>query len=82
MQELEVKLNALNDRFDQAFDPTEYINSATRMYLVNQVATKRVDKRKARLSGAFLCTDVWLFVFEKLKELIKLWQDNDPGAAV
>ncbi len=35
VQELEVKLNALNDTFDQAFDPTEYINSATRMYLVN-----------------------------------------------
>ncbi|HEV2480253.1 MAG TPA: hypothetical protein VGS79_11335 [Puia sp.] len=35
VQELEVKLNALEDTFDQAFDPTEYINSATRMYLVN-----------------------------------------------
>lgn len=35
VQQLEVKLNALNDTFDQAFDPTEYINSATRMYLVN-----------------------------------------------
>jgi hypothetical protein len=35
VQELEVKLNALADTFDQAFDPTEYINSATRMYLVN-----------------------------------------------
>lgn len=35
VQGLEVKLNALNDTFDQAFDPTEYINSATRMYLVN-----------------------------------------------
>ena len=35
VQELEVKLNALDDTFDQAFDPTEYINSATRMYLVN-----------------------------------------------
>ena len=35
VQELEVKLNALDDTFDSAFDPTEYINSATRMYLVN-----------------------------------------------
>lgn len=35
VQELEVKLNALEDTFDQAFDPTEYINSASRMYLVN-----------------------------------------------
>jgi len=35
VQELEVKLNALDDTFDGAFDPTEYINSATRMYLVN-----------------------------------------------
>jgi hypothetical protein len=35
VQELEVKLNALEDTFDNAFDPTEYINSATRMYLVN-----------------------------------------------
>jgi len=35
VQALEVKLNALNDTFDGAFDPTEYINSATRMYLVN-----------------------------------------------
>jgi hypothetical protein len=35
VQALEVKLNALNDTFDQAFDPTEYVNSATRMYLVN-----------------------------------------------
>lgn len=35
VQALEVKLNALNDTFDQAFDPTEYINSATRMYMVN-----------------------------------------------
>ena len=35
VQGLEVKLNALSDTFDGAFDPTEYINSATRMYLVN-----------------------------------------------
>lgn len=35
VQELEVKLNALRDTFDSAFEPTEYINSATRMYLVN-----------------------------------------------
>ena len=35
VQELEVKLNALDDTFDGAFDPIEYINSATRMYLVN-----------------------------------------------
>lgn len=35
VQELEVKLNALDDTFDQNFDPNEYINSATRMYLVN-----------------------------------------------
>jgi BMFP domain-containing protein YqiC len=35
VQALEVKLNALRDTFDGAFDPTEYINSATRMYLVN-----------------------------------------------
>jgi len=35
VQELEVKLNALEDTFDQNFDPNEYINSATRMYLVN-----------------------------------------------
>lgn|GEM_PF-292951 len=35
IQGLEVKLNALSDTFDGAFDPTEYINSATRMYLVN-----------------------------------------------
>ena len=35
VQELEVKLNALDDTFDGAFDPVEYINSATRMYLVN-----------------------------------------------
>jgi hypothetical protein len=35
VQELEVKLNALNDTFDAAFDPNDYINSATRMYLVN-----------------------------------------------
>ncbi|MDR3712297.1 MAG: hypothetical protein P4L51_05740 [Puia sp.] len=35
VQELEVKLNAMRDTFDGAFEPTEYINSATRMYLVN-----------------------------------------------
>jgi hypothetical protein len=35
VQALEVKLNALSDTFDSAFEPTEYINSATRMYLVN-----------------------------------------------
>jgi hypothetical protein len=35
VQALEVKLNALSDTFDGAFDPIEYINSATRMYLVN-----------------------------------------------
>jgi hypothetical protein len=35
IQGLEVKLNALSDTFDGAFDPNEYINSATRMYLVN-----------------------------------------------
>jgi hypothetical protein len=35
VQALEVKLNALNDTFDAAFDPNDYINSATRMYLVN-----------------------------------------------
>jgi hypothetical protein len=35
VQALEVKLNALNDTFDSAFDPNDYINSATRMYLVN-----------------------------------------------
>lgn len=35
VQALEVKLNALSDTFDGAFEPTEYINSATRMYLVN-----------------------------------------------
>ena len=35
MQALEVKLNAMNDTFDAAFDPNDYINSATRMYLVN-----------------------------------------------
>ncbi len=35
VQELEVKLNALKDTFDAAFEPTEYVNSATRMYLVN-----------------------------------------------
>jgi hypothetical protein len=35
VQGLEVKLNALSDTFDTAFDPTEYVNSATRMYLVN-----------------------------------------------
>ena len=28
-------INALSDTFDGAFDPTEYINSATHMYLVN-----------------------------------------------
>jgi hypothetical protein len=32
---LGVKLDAMSDTFDSAFDPTEYINSATRMYLVN-----------------------------------------------
>ena len=35
VQALEVKLNAMSDTFDSAFDPNEYINSATRMYLVN-----------------------------------------------
>jgi len=35
VQGLEVKLNALSDTFDGTFEPTEYINSATRMYLVN-----------------------------------------------
>jgi hypothetical protein len=35
VQALGVKLDALSDTFDSAFDPTEYINSATRMYLVN-----------------------------------------------
>jgi len=35
VQELGVKLDAMSDTFDGAFDPTEYINSATRMYLVN-----------------------------------------------
>jgi hypothetical protein len=35
VQALEVKLNAMSDTFDGAFEPTEYINSATRMYLVN-----------------------------------------------
>jgi chromosome segregation ATPase len=35
VQALGVKLDALSDTFDGAFDPTEYINSATRMYLVN-----------------------------------------------
>lgn len=35
VQGLEVKLDALSDTFDGAFEPTEYINSATRMYLVN-----------------------------------------------
>lgn len=35
VQALEVKLNAMNDTFDAAFDPNDYINSATRMYLVN-----------------------------------------------
>jgi len=35
VQALEIKLNALSDTFDAAFEPTEYINSATRMYLVN-----------------------------------------------
>jgi hypothetical protein len=35
VQALDVKLNALNDTFDAAFDPNDYINSATRMYLVN-----------------------------------------------
>jgi hypothetical protein len=35
IQGLEVKLDALSDTFDGAFEPTEYINSATRMYLVN-----------------------------------------------
>lgn len=35
VQSLEVKLDALSDTFDSAFDPIEYINSATRMYLVN-----------------------------------------------
>jgi hypothetical protein len=35
VQALEVKLDALSDTFDGAFEPTEYINSATRMYLVN-----------------------------------------------
>ncbi len=35
IQALGVKLDAMSDTFDSAFDPTEYINSATRMYLVN-----------------------------------------------
>ncbi|HEY8971244.1 MAG TPA: hypothetical protein VIM64_19200 [Puia sp.] len=35
VQGLEVKLDALSDTFDGTFEPTEYINSATRMYLVN-----------------------------------------------
>jgi hypothetical protein len=35
VQALGVKLDAMSDTFDSAFDPTEYINSATRMYLVN-----------------------------------------------
>jgi DNA repair exonuclease SbcCD ATPase subunit len=35
LQELGVKLDAMSDTFDSAFDPTEYINSATRMYLEN-----------------------------------------------
>lgn len=35
VQALGVKLDAMSDTFDHAFDPTEYINSATRMYLVD-----------------------------------------------
>ena len=35
VQALGVKLDAMSDTFDSAFDPTEYINSATRMYLVD-----------------------------------------------
>jgi hypothetical protein len=35
VQALGVKLDAMSDTFDSAFDPIEYINSATRMYLVN-----------------------------------------------
>lgn len=35
IQALGVKLDAMSDTFDSAFDPTEYVNSATRMYLVN-----------------------------------------------
>ena len=35
VQALGVKLDAMSDTFDSAFDPTEYVNSATRMYLVN-----------------------------------------------
>ncbi|GGA98775.1 hypothetical protein [Puia dinghuensis] len=35
VQALETKLNTLKDTFDTAFDPNDYINSATRMYLVN-----------------------------------------------
>lgn len=35
VQALGVKLDAMSDTFDEAFDPNEYINSATRMYLVN-----------------------------------------------
>jgi hypothetical protein len=35
VQALGVKLDAMSDTFDSAFDPTEYINSTTRMYLVN-----------------------------------------------
>jgi len=35
VQELGVKLDAMSDTFDSTFDPTDYINSATRMYLVN-----------------------------------------------
>lgn len=32
--ELETKLNMLKDTFDKAFEPLEYVNSATRMYKV------------------------------------------------
>jgi hypothetical protein len=35
VQALGVKLDAMSDTFDSTFDPTEYINSATRMYLVD-----------------------------------------------
>ena len=35
VQGLEVKLNALSDTFDWTFEPTEYINSATLIYMKN-----------------------------------------------
>ena len=33
--DLEVKLNQMNDAFDQTFNPKDYIDSATKMYIVN-----------------------------------------------